>query len=169
MRSIEIDFVRRRSSWVAWVVLGIALFLSVDAGRAYFEMKGTLAADGRRIEAPATPAPAEENLPVQTQRELENARRVLLELTLPWEGLFRSVETAAGKHVALLSIEPDAGRGQVRVTGETRDYVSALNFMVRLEEGRVLERVHLISHELREDDPHRPYRFALVGYWRAQP
>jgi hypothetical protein len=169
MRLIEIDFVRRRPVWMVWLILGIALLIAFDMGRSYFEAKRSLALGDRPPEVQPRAIPTEENVSAQTQRELDQARRVLVELSLPWDALFRSVEAAAGKNVALLSIEPDVGRGQVRITGEARDYVSALNFLVRLEEGRTLERVHLLNHELREEDPQRPYRITLVGHWRTQP
>jgi hypothetical protein len=169
MRPIEIDFVRRRPVWIIWLILGVALVISFDMGRSYFEARRSLLLGDRPPEVQPRAVPVEENVPAQTQRELDLARRVLVELSLPWDALFRSVETAAGKNIALLSIEPDVSRGQVRITGEARDYVSALNFLVRLEEGRTLERVHLLNHELREEDPYRPYRIALVGHWRAQP
>lgn len=169
MRPVEIDFVRRRPVWIVWVLIAVVLLIAFDMGRSYFSARRSLAMGDRPPEVQRRGSSNEENVSAQTQRELDLARRVLVELSLPWDALFRSVEMAAGKNVALLSIEPDVGRGQVRITGEARDYVSALNFLVRLEEGRTLERVHLLNHELREEDPDRPYRIALVGHWRTQP
>lgn len=169
MRAIELDFVRRPRDWTVWAMLAVALFIAIDAGRGYFELKSALEVGSRRVAEEQRRAPAEGVVSDQTQRELDNARRVLLDLALPWEALFRSVEVAAGEHAALLSIEPEVGRGQVRITGEARDYLAVLNFMVSLDADRTLERVHLISHELREEDPDHPYHFALVGHWRTAP
>lgn len=168
MRPLELDFVRRPRPWLAWALLALALFIVVDVGRAWVDARRALADGGRRAEERKR-APVEAPVSEQMQRELDNARRILLDLALPWQALFRSVEAAAGEHTAVLTIEPEAGRGQVRITGEARNYLEALNFIVRLEEDKVLERVHLISHEVREDDPDHPYHFAVMGSWRVAP
>ncbi len=170
MRRLELDFVKRARLWPLWLLLAIAVLFAIDVTRGYLDLRQRLAVGERPVEAePARPAPDAESLPEPVKRELEAARRVLQELSLPWGALFHSVEGAVGEDVALLSVEPDASRGQVRITGEARDYLSVLTLMARLEEDQTLTRVHLISHEIREDDPHRPYYFALIGRWRSAP
>jgi Tfp pilus assembly protein PilN len=105
----------------------------------------------------------------ETRREFEAARKLLLELALPWERLFRSIEAAVDKDTALLAVDPDAAKQTLQVTGEARDYLAVLNFMARLEQDRTLTRVHLLSHEVREDAPEQPTQFTLAASWRAEP
>ena len=170
MRRLELDFVKRARLWPLWLLLAIAVFFAFDVARGYLDLRQRLAVGERPVEVEAPPPQADaESLPEPVKRELEGARRVLQELSLPWGALFQSVEASVGEDVALLSVEPDATRGQVRITGEARDYLAVLTLMVRLEEDRALQRVHLVSHEIREDDPHRPYYFALIGRWRTAP
>lgn len=167
MRPIDLDFVRRRRTWPVWLMLALAALISTDVGVGYVQLRGELRDGGRRADDAGALPVSQEPVSEQTQREQDAARRILQELALPWESLFRSVEAAAGEDVALLSIEPDAGKGLVRITGEARDYLAALNFMVRLDEEKTLTRIHLTSHEIREDAPQRPYGFALAGHWRT--
>jgi Tfp pilus assembly protein PilN len=104
-----------------------------------------------------------------TRREFDAARRILQELTLPWEPLFRAIESSLDKQTALLAIEPDAGKGMVRITGEARDYLAILAFMRRLEQAGALVAVHLLNHQIREDVAERPYQFILAASWRTAP
>jgi hypothetical protein len=170
MRRLELDFVKRARLWPLWLLLAIAVLFAFDIARGYIDLRQRLAVGERPVEVEAPPPQADaESLPEPVKRELDAARRVLHELSLPWGELFHSVEGAVGEDVAMLSVEPDAGRGQVRITGEARDYLAVLTLMARLEEAGTLTRVHLVSHEIREDDPHRPYYFALIGRWRSAP
>ena len=169
MRRVDLDFMPRRRQWPSWALLGVVLFLAFDAAHSYRSLHKALD-DSRRPPAarPARPV-LDSGVPESTKRELDAARRIYQELALPWGPLFRAVESATGPQAALLSIEPDAARGLVRITGEVKDYPSVIEFMRRLEATGVLERAHLVSHEVREDQAQRPTFFALVAYWRANP
>jgi hypothetical protein len=119
--------------------------------------------------AQRTAAPGEE-----TRRELDDARQILTQLALPWEPLFGAIEAALTPHTALLSIEPDATKGVVRISGEARDYPAVLVLMRRLDkpvagQGVVLSRVHLLNHDVRDDVPERPVRFTLSARWSLSP
>ncbi len=103
------------------------------------------------------------------QRELVAARQVLQELALPWNALLRDIEGAIGDHTALLSIEPDASRRQVRIGGEARRYGDALDFMHRLDSTPMLMTVHLLNHQVRDDVPERPVQFTMAAAWRTMP
>lgn len=166
MRRAELDFVRRRPQWPLWLAFGVAVVLAADAVHTYFGLQRGIRESSRPAELRPRAA-SDANLPEATRRELDAARRVLQDLVLPWGALFRSVEAAVGNQAALLSIEPDAARGQVRITGEARDYAAVIELMRRLESGGTLSGIHLISHEMRSDQPQRPVHFALVGYWRT--
>ena len=169
MRRIDFQFLPRTRQWPSWALLAVVLFLAFDAASNYLSLRRQLA-DSQRPPAARPARPVDDPaIPESTKRELDAARRIYQELALPWGALFRAVESATGPQAALLSIEPDAARGLVRITGEVKDYPSVIDFMKRLEATGVLERAHLVSHEVRDDQAQRPTFFALVAYWRANP
>jgi hypothetical protein len=101
-------------------------------------------------------------------QEVQRANEVLRQLTLPWEELFRTLESVAGKQVALLALEPDLEKQQVKISGEARDMAALLSYIARLEEQPVFGTVYLQSHQLQLRDPDRPVRFALLAVWRGR-
>lgn len=170
MKRLDLDYVRRRPRWPGWLLLAVGLFVGADVLVGYLEIKDAMTGLQRpsRTAAQADRA-ASGPVSEQTQKELDAARRILVELTLPWERLFRSIETASGEHVALLSVEPDAQKEALKITGEARDYLEILNLIVRLEEGKAVSGVHLVNHAIRDNDPQRPYSFTLAANWRMVP
>lgn len=170
MRALDLDLVHRRPAWPAWLLLVIGLGLALDAGINFQRLSEQADAFGRRGGASAQArAGAGEAVSEQTQRELDGARRLLLELALPWEALFRTIETSIDRDTALLAIEPDSARRSVQITGEARDYLAVLGLVRRLEESPELARVHLLNHQVREDVAERPYLFTLAASWGAAP
>lgn len=170
MRALNLDFVRRRAAWPAWLLLAVGAVLMGDALLDTLRLRDELGQwQHRRGSSSAAPSAGKEVVDEQTRRELEIARQALQELALPWEPLFKSIERSIGKDTALLAIEPDAGKRALRISGEARSYPAVLAFMVRLEETQVLGGVHLISHQLRDDAAERPVQFTLVALWKAAP
>lgn len=169
MARLELDLVRRRPAWPPWLALVVGLALAADAGLQWLGLRDEVATLQQRGSARPARAVAAEPVSEETQRELAGARRLLEELALPWEALFRSIEGAVDRDTALLSVEPDAGRRAVQISGEARDYPAVLRFMERLEKGPALARVHLLSHEVRQDDADRPTLFTLAASWKVAP
>jgi hypothetical protein len=100
--------------------------------------------------------------------EVKRANEVLRQLTLPWEELLQAVEAAGGKKVALLTLEPDIEKHQVKISGEASDMMVLLNYIMRLEEQPVFGPVYLQSHQVQLKDPDQPVRFALLAAWRSR-
>jgi len=170
MRALDLDLVRRRPAWPAWLMLAIGIALAGDALVSYLGARDEFTQlQRRRAGVLPTVARAKEPVSEQTQRELDAARQTLQELALPWEPLFRAIEGSIDADTALLAIEPDAGKQVVRISGEARNYLAILEFMQRLEQPRVLTGVHLLNHQIREDVAERPYQFTLSAAWRAVP
>lgn len=170
MGALDLDFVHRRPAWPAWLLLGLGAVLAADALFDTLRLRDELAlAQGRPRGSPVAAATTKEALNEATRRELEQARKALLELALPWEALFQAIEGSIGRDTALLAIEPDAGKRLLRISGEARSYPALLAFMVRLEKTQVLGGVHLISHQLREEVAERPLQFTLAAGWGAAP
>ncbi|HSO06741.1 MAG TPA: hypothetical protein VLW45_05855 [Pelomicrobium sp.] len=167
MRRLELDFRARPPLWPVVALLAVAAFVLFDAGWRYAELRRELA----RLERPeADPAggPRMAAAGPEAGAGVRAARNVIADLTLPWNTLFAGLERSLteDRDAALLALQPDTQKGLVNITGEARDYPSVLAFMVRLEAGRTVDGVHLLSHEVRQDDPQRPYVFRLAAQWR---
>ena len=166
MKRLDLDLApTRRHSIVPWVVLAAALVLAADAAYRHAELSAALdeaqARLQRRVPAPQRPLVLDPN----AARDFRQAEQVIGRLTLPWDALFRAVEGAVDKRVALMTIEPDARKGEVVLGGEAADYAAVLGYMERLSSPDLLKGVHLVRHELREDQPGHPVRFTLVARW----
>ena len=122
--------------------------------------------DTRRLARRALPqlSPGEAPRP-EVLAELRWANGVLDQLSIAWNALFADVEGAVGGDIALLGLQPDARGRSVLVEGEARHLPGLLTFVARLEAAPSLERVHLVSHEVRASDPRRPVAFRIQATW----
>ena len=100
--------------------------------------------------------------------EVRRANEVLRQLSLPWELLFRTVESVAGDDVTLLALEPDMEKRVVKISGEAKDFPAMLNYITKLEAKEVFGPVYLQSHEVQQQDPNRPVRFVLQVVWKGK-
>ncbi len=92
------------------------------------------------------------------------------ELAIPWSRLLAELESASqdvASTVALLQVEPDPSKHQVRITAEARTLPDALAYLERLQKSSLLRFPMLDSHELRKDDPEHPIRVKLTAEWRT--
>ena len=82
--------------------------------------------------------------------------------------LLRDLELASAERntsVAVLSVEPDRDKQQVRVLAEARNLSMALAYVERLQKSEALRFPMLESHAIQEKDPQRPVRFQLRADW----
>jgi hypothetical protein len=101
-----------------------------------------------------------------------SAQQAALDLATPWTLLLSELEQAskdAQGQVALLGVEPDHAKHNVRVSAEARTLALALAYVQRLQSSRSLEYPMLDRHEIRADDAQHPVRFELTGEWRDLP
>lgn len=98
--------------------------------------------------------------------EIKHANDVLNQITLPWDKLFQAVEWSSGKDVALLTIEPDAEKHVVKISGEAKNIEAILNYVRHLSDQEIFNSVYLQSHQVQEQNPERPVRFALTATWK---
>jgi hypothetical protein len=168
MRAVSLDFesAPRRIAWAGWGLLAIALALAGGLAARFVSLQAELElaeSQATRLQVRARAAPADAKAARQRAEELQRARIVSRQLTLPWGPLFESVERAATSRVALLGLQPDTAQNVVRITAESRELSDALEFVRRLEATRRLGRVHLASHQVQEQDPQRPVRFVVIA------
>ena len=99
--------------------------------------------------------------------EVKQANQVVQQLNLPWNALFKAVETSGGKDIALLSMEPDMQRGTVKINGEAKDLDALLDYAKQLSKREVFSDVFLQNHKIQQTDPQKPLHFSLLAYWKG--
>ncbi len=100
-----------------------------------------------------------------TQQEVKQAREVISWLNLPWEPVFDSLEMAASKDVALLSLQPNAISRSIRISGEAKDLQGLVEYVEALEREPAFKTVHLVNYRVRQDHPQRPVIFLIALTW----
>lgn len=177
MRALALDFQRdgKPLPWPGLLLLATALAgLVALAGyhRDLAERNAVWEARVERIERLSSgraraARPLDEKATRTQILEVQQANQVLRQLGLPWNALFKALETSAGDGVALLSMEPDTRKGTVSISGEAKDLDAMLDFIRRLGTRDVFTSVFLRNHQVQQQDPQRPVRFTLVAVWKG--
>ena len=174
MKPLRLDLLpRRRVPFAVWMTLLVGTVLAGDAALRALAMHEeiTLAeqAAAQQRQRPGRSFVAQgAALDPALAKDLRAAEQVVQRLALPWDELFRAVETAASDRVALLTIEPDPQKGALSISGEALDYFAVLTYVARLSEPGQLTDVHLVRHETRQDDPRRPLAFTIAASWKPE-
>lgn len=166
-RRLELDYIvpRRRRRWPGLVLLGISLVVLGDLLLRYHETATAL----ERLRSVRAPAPARP-LPAKSQEVEERiARAALRQLALPWARLVRALEGAATPDVALLQLHPEAQQQVLRITAEARDARAMFRYLRGLAQAKGLSDIHLVSHQMVQDDPQHPVRFSAQASFRGMP
>ena len=163
MQRIELDFIRRapRSRWAGRVLLAVALGVAGDMAFTFAQLQ-TVVKSNEALVARAQPRKAVQTI---SNEELALARDTVERLGLPWTKLFAALESAANDQVALLAIEPDTKNGTVKITGDSKDYLAALGYLLNLSQADALSNVQLVRHEVKQNDPQRPVAFSISAAW----
>ncbi|MCB4812276.1 hypothetical protein LG204_13220 [Methylovorus menthalis] len=82
--------------------------------------------------------------------EIAAVKTVMAELALPWQPLFKTLESLNTSEVKLLAIEPNARQRKLRITGEAKDINVMLAYVQKLAIQPVLQDVFLLTHEQSE-------------------
>lgn len=113
--------------------------------------------------------PAQEVPKAKLDEAARAADLVLRQLSLPWPEIVRTVEAAATRDVAVLQLQPDALRRELRLTAEARSQDMMMEFLRRLAEAKALGDVHIVSHQVQLEDPQRPLQFSILALMRGTP
>ena len=163
---LELDHVapRRRLRWAGLALLALSLAVAADLGLRYRDTVVEL----ESVQTAKKPAPPPPRPTSAKAAEAEDriARAALRQLSLPWARLVRALEDAATPDVALLQLQPETQQQVVRVSAEARDSAAMFRYMRNLAAAKELSEVHLVSHEVAQDDPQRPVRFAAQASFR---
>ncbi|HEX9452191.1 MAG TPA: PilN domain-containing protein [Burkholderiales bacterium] len=169
MHRLQLDYISRPGSarWLGIGLLAIAALAGAKQADIFVTAKreiSQLEARLSRLESRDRPA-AKAALPESTIREIRRANDVIEQIALPWDRLFRAVESAAGEKVGLLGITPDQKSGTVEVGGEAADLNAMFDYVKRLQRQPSLTRVYLLNHKLNDQDPQHPIRFTVTASW----
>jgi Tfp pilus assembly protein PilN len=163
MNKLELNFGKARGGlpWLGGLLLGLAALVMVDAGISYHTAKKALRENeaGLARRAPAARAPK------ASPQEIAAVRETVQRLSLRWDELFMALESAANDRVALVAIEPDLRAGTVKISGDGKDYLSALSYVANLSRTEGLGAVQLVRHEQKANDPSGPVSFAVSAAW----
>ena len=165
MNRLELNFVGRgkASPWPARLLLAAALAFCVDVAMSYHDALASLQANEAKL-ASAQARPSARAKPVSPE-EVAAVRETVERLAMPWGTLFGALEAAASDRVALLGIEPDPKAGTVVISGDSKDYLAALTYVLNLSRAEALSRVQLLRHESKSNDPRAPVSFAVSAAW----
>lgn len=172
VRALAIDFgrrPRRGGGWLGLVLLaagtalaGLSLQRYLDAGERVDDARSRLERLARR----AAGASAEPVVDPELRRLLGGAARVAGELRRPWPALFADVEGALDGTVALLALEPDPGKRQLRLIAEARTLADALAYTERLGATGSLANARIVQQEARLSEGIAALGFTVVADWR---
>ena len=164
---------RRRSGPLGWSLLAIGTLLTLSSllvqqhlSEQTAQQHGHLQTAQRVLTgdsgAKSSLSPAETREQAQNLAEM---RKVSQQLRRPWEHLFAMLESLPREHIALLTLTPDARKGQVRISAEAKDLEAMLDFHRSLEASDELSDVSLLSHEIVANVPEHPVQFNLSATW----
>jgi Tfp pilus assembly protein PilN len=94
--------------------------------------------------------------------------RLARQLNTPWSALLDALESSLPDGVALVSIEPDAAQGSVRLQVEAKTLDALLAYAASLNAVHPFQSVALVKHETNEQDPTRPLRLSLEAKLNGQ-
>lgn len=103
---------------------------------------------------------------VLLQPQAEAAARAITRLSVPWNALYRSLEDSADDSVSLLSVLPNAEKGEVRLSGEARDFDALGSYLRRLNDSGSFADARLLGHQVRQSDAQKPVVFSIAAQWR---
>jgi hypothetical protein len=164
---LELDYVApvRRPRWPGLALLVFAVCLAALLFSRYrdarLEVLRLSAQGGIAVERPLRALPRE-----RLDDETRAAEAVVRQLTVPWAALLGAIEQTATRDVAILQLQPDVEQGLLRLTAEARRREAMFEYLRRLSAARGIAEVHLVSHQVQENDPQRPIQFAVQAAMR---
>ena len=175
MRKLELDFRRSKTGaqWPGYVLLTCSLALAIITGVQY--QKLAEASEQAQDSLAQTGAAARRQMAAkhadvdtgQLDRDMRRARDAAAALKQPWSELFVNVEAASLPNVALLSIDSDSDKHQLKISAEAKDLQSMLDYVRALSAQPKLANTYLLSHRVQQQDPQHPVRFVLTARWDA--
>jgi Tfp pilus assembly protein PilN len=172
MRTLDLDFVQPRRHFSA---LGLLLLTAGVVALAlvmgdYLDADETLtrleSRQARQLK-PSTPRVREKTPLANDDAPLLN--RANDQLQRPWDAVLKTIDTAAGPGVPVLSIEAQGQARTLRLTAEAKTMGDIVALVGRLRSAPVVDTVSLTHHEERMAGAVKVIRFAVDLTWKASP
>ena len=172
---IDLEFRSRTPLWLrvsGWAMLafGVASMVwvggmqeSVDRRREDAKAKLELL---QARDASETSSQADSEHDQEMQKQIQRANAVIDRLALPWDNLFRSVESAQSRGMGLLALAPNPEDHTLRVSGEARTTDEVLAYVERLGAQAALSHVHLVSFDTVQREGVDVIEFVVGATWR---
>lgn len=172
---LELDFSGRRPrpGGVGWVLLALGVAAAgleaVDwrAGEADLTEREAIVERLRHQLRRAGPAPVATARAVSEQ-ELRPALRLAGQLEADWGALLHDLAAAEDDRLALLSLEVDAARGSLRLSGEAKSLPAVFEYLSRLEATPSVAAVQLTSYETETVGAVELIRFHATATWAGR-
>ena len=170
---VALDFVRppRKMNWRGVVLLAAGAVTCTLVLSDYREALNRR--DGLEVQLEGVRATHRSVKPDKAaERVNEEVSAAFADLSTPWSQLLQELEVASAESsgsVAVLGIEPDRDKHQIRVIAEARTLPLALAYVERLQKSQALRYPMLESHEVQQKDPQRPVRFQIRADWSLTP
>jgi Tfp pilus assembly protein PilN len=174
MRALNLDFQpRRRCGPLGWSLLAVGVMLVLGCVLVQQHLSAETAQQQGHLQTAqrvltGDTAGKVSLTPAETREQAQNLaemRKVSQQLRRPWENLFALLEAMPRDNIALLTLTPDARKGQLRISAEAKDLDAMLDFHRNLEASEELSDVSLLSHEIVANVPEHPVQFNLSATW----
>ena len=174
MRAIQLDFASsRKPSMLGLLMFALALLALMMVWQRHTHInQALLTLDQSILELKERKGlkPAEPQLQAKSSADLlaniEEAKKLASFLMIPWGDVLNALEASALDDLALLAIEPDAKKRQLKITAEAKNKDILFSYLEKLEASSELANVYLLKHEIVEDVDQHPIRFVAVATWR---
>lgn len=174
--ALELDFSGRRPrpGVLGWVLLALGLAAAGLEVAEWRAGEGDLAERESIVERlrhqlhRAGPLPSAAARPVSEQ-ELRPALRLAGQLGVDWGALLHDLEAAEDDRLALLSLEVDAPRGSLRLTGEAKSLPAVFEYLSRLEAMPSVAAAQLTGYERQTVGAVELIRFNATAAWERRP
>lgn len=168
---LALDFAATRPPPPRWGLALLAVGLAACGAVAldYLAAASDLAALNERLLSLERRSARQGTAPTQAaagEAAARQAGEAARQLRRPWDSLLRDLEGAVTPEVALLAVEPDATRQQLRISGEARKLGDALDFIRRLEKAPRLQRPTLSGHQTRQGEGGPVVAFTILAGWK---
>lgn len=170
MRRLALDYKREaRARGAGYTLLllgcGIMAFMASHYRSLTNELETQHAAMQRAQTAPRQATAADARTEKDLDARMQAAHAVMDQLSIPWDGLFRALESVDQMDVALLAVSPDAAKRQIKLSGEAKTLAAMLGYHRNLAKSPAFSEVSLTTHDVVQQDPQQPVRFSATAIW----
>jgi Tfp pilus assembly protein PilN len=157
--------------WAGLIALAIAVVVAAVVAWQWMAVRQQFHATRAAIEQSASrqrPLPVADK-PALSADAMRGWNLVVRHLNTPWSTLLAALERATPDDVALVSIEPDAQLGSIRLQAEARSLDQLLAFVQQLESNSAFASVSPLKHETNEQEALRPLRMTIALRLKEMP